>query len=73
MAPKLEKRGESVTIRPQNSSQAQNLKTSTQNPEPKPQIINPKLQRPVCLGRIVLLPNNDLQMRIISTYIECII
>ena len=45
---------ESVTIRPQNSSQAQNLKAPT--PKPQPQINNPNLQRRNCLGRIIWLP-----------------
>ena len=57
----------------QNPPQAENLKTTTPNPEPKPQINNPKLQRRVCRGRIVLLPNEELQKRIICTYIKCII
>ena len=49
---------ESVTIRPQNSSQAQNPKI----PTPKPQINNPNLQKRIRRGRIIWLPLVSLVM-----------
>ena len=49
-------REESVTIRPQKSSQAKILKPLPENPKPQPQNDNPKLQRRIRLGRIVWFP-----------------